>query len=168
MKTNNRYIIVIVAILANFLLIGCRNNTNEIIPSIESEPIIVTTEVPALTDTPAPTDTPTPEPTATVEVATIKSINITVYNLSNVDIGMFSVIDPVTGHQINVSALAVNESLSLESDWPMEVKEFQWALYNNRGELCISASTDITEANTEAHITFTGDGNITNVETAFK
>lgn len=162
MKKTNIYITVAAAMSA-LLLVGCGGKKEENIPSIESEPIVVT-EAPAPTDTPAPTEAPTTVP----EVVTTKSITITVYNLSNVDIGMFSVIDPVTGEQINLDALAPGESLSLESNWPEDTKEFQWALYNTAGELCISASTDITEANTEAHIAFSGDENITDVETAFK
>lgn len=162
MKTHNVYISLALILATSLMLIGCGGKQEDTIPSIESEPIVAATEAPA------PTDAPTPEPTVTAEVAATKSINITVYNLSNVDIGMFSVIDPITGEQINIDALAPGESLSLESNWPADTKEFQWALYNKAGELCISASTDITEANTEAHIAFTGDGNITDVETAFK
>ena len=166
MKIHKLYISLALILTASAMLIGCKSKKEETIPSIESEPVV--TEAPA--PTPEATQAPTaaPEATPIAEESTTKSIIITIYNLSNVDIGMFSVIDPVTGEQINLSALAPGESVSLESNWPKDTKEFQWALYNSAGELCISAATDISEAETAAHIALSGDGNITDVETAFQ
>ena len=167
MKMHSTYISLVLALIPPLMLMGCGSKTEEIIHSIVSEPIVVT-ETPAPTDTPIPTEPPTTEASPTEHEAVLKSITITVYNLSNVDIGMFSVIDPATGEQINLSALAPGESISMESNWPEDTKEFQWALYNSAGELFISAATNITEANTAAHIAFGGDGNITDVKTAFE
>lgn len=95
---------------------------------------------------------------------TTKELTISVLNLSNVDIGMFAVIDPATGAQINVDSLAPGESVSLESNWPTDTEEFHWALYNQSGELCIDASTNISEAKTAVALLLTGEDTIENVE----
>ena len=167
MKVHNLYISLALILTTSLMLIGCGKNT-ETIPSVESEPVTVVTEAPAPTNTPAPTEAPTPDSSSATEDVALKSITITVYNFSNVDIGMFSVIDPVTGEQINLDSMAPGESISLESNWPEDTEEFQWALYNKAGELCISAATNISEAESAAHIAFSGDGNITDVETVFE
>ena len=75
-----------------------------------------------------------------------KPLTISVVNLSDIHIGMFSVIDPVTGEQIDMSSLESGSTISLETNWPVDTQSFQWALYNESGELCIDASTDISSA----------------------
>lgn len=57
-----------------------------------------------------------------------KSLAISALNLSNVDIGMFAVINPVTGEQVNIDSLAPGESVSLESNCPTDIEAFHWVL----------------------------------------
>ena len=113
---------------------------------------------------------PNPETSAKVEqtVSTeTKCITISVLNLSNVQIGMFAVIDPATGEQINLDQLEPGLSVSMECNWPTDVSQFQWALYNMNGELCIESSTDISEAEKSVALVLTGDNTIENVQTLF-
>lgn len=105
--------------------------------------------------------------TATTEIDT-KSLTLNIVNMSGVDIGMFSVIDPVTGEQANLSSLANEESISIEANWPTSVNEFQWALYNMDGGLCIEGKTNISTAETSATLVLTGDGNVEDVEEIFQ
>ena len=100
-------------------------------------------------------------------VAETKSITITVFNLSNVQIGMFSVIDPATGEQMNLDSLEPGSSVSLECNWPSTVEQFQWALYNMNGELCIDASTDITEASESVSLVLLGEDTVEDVKVLF-
>ena len=100
-------------------------------------------------------------------VAETKSITITVFNLSNVQIGMFSVIDPATGEQMNLDSLEPGQSVSMECNWPNDVSLFQWALYNVDGELCMDASTDISEAEKSVILVLTGEGNIDDITALF-
>ena len=105
--------------------------------------------------------------TATTETDT-KSLTLNIVNMSGVDIGMFSVIDPVTGEQANLSSLANEESISIEANCPTSVNEFQWALYNMDGGLCIEGKTNISTAETSATLVLTGDGNVEDVEEIFQ
>ena len=98
----------------------------------------------------------------------IRKLTLSVVNMCGVDIGMVAVIDPVTGEQVNLDSLADEESLSMEADWPSTVKEFQWALYNTDGELCIEGKTDISTAKTSATLLLTGDGDLEKVEELFE
>lgn len=93
-----------------------------------------------------------------------KPLTISVVNLSDIHIGMFSVIDPVTGQQIDMSSLESGSTISLETNWPVDTQSFQWALYNESGELCIDASTDISSANTAVALLLSGEGTVSNVE----
>lgn len=97
-----------------------------------------------------------------------KAITLTVINMCGADIGMFSVIDPSTGEQVNLEALADEESLSLNADWPVDVAELQWAVYNLEGELYMEGRTDISEAEAAATLLLMGEGSIENVETLFQ
>lgn len=103
----------------------------------------------------------------TEEALETKAITISVLNLSNVQIGMFSVIDPATGEQINLDSLEPGQSVSLDCNWPSDVSQFQWALYNMDGELCIESSTDISEAKKSVALVLSGEDNIEDVQTLF-
>ena len=88
--------------------------------------------------------------------------------LSVVNMCMVAVIDPVTGEQVNLDSLSDQESISMEADWPSSVNEFQWALYNTDGELCVEGTTDISSAQATVTLLLTGDGDLEKVEELFE
>lgn len=104
------------------------------------------------------------ESTESSEYAERKSIIITATNECGIDIGMFSVIDPISGEQYNISAIADGQSVSM----PVEITDFQWALYNQNGELCVEATTDISQAESGVTLLLTGDGNLDDVQEIFE
>ncbi len=101
-------------------------------------------------------------------VTDTRFVTLSVINLCGADIGMFSVIDPATGEQVNLDALADGETLSLEANWPAEADELQWAVYNLEGELYMEGSTDITAAETSATLLLMGEGSIDSVDALFQ
>ena len=108
------------------------------------------------------------ETTESSEFAERKSIIITATNECGIDIGMFSVIDPISGEQYNISAIADGQSVSMPVEWPVEITDFQWALYNQNGELCVEATTDISQAESGVTLLLTGDGNLDDVQEIFE
>ena len=89
---------------------------------------------------------------------------LTAINLTGIDIGMFSVIDPATGEQANIGGLKSNERYTFECNWPKDTKEFKWALYNMDGELCIEATTDISKAEQAAFLIMLGKDSVQDVK----
>lgn len=73
-------------------------------------------------------------------------------------------IDPISGEQYNISAIADGQSVSMPVEWPVEITDFQWALYNQNGELCVEATTDISQAESGVTLLLTGDGNLDDVQ----
>ena len=108
------------------------------------------------------------ESTESSEFAERKSIIITATNECGIDIGMFSVIDSISGEQYNISAIADGQSVSMPVEWPVEITDFQWALYNQNGELCVEATTDISQAESGVTLLLTGDGNLDDVQEIFE
>ena len=108
------------------------------------------------------------ESTESSEFAERKSIIITATNECGIDIGMFFVIDPISGEQYNISAIADGQSVSMPVEWPVEITDFQWALYNQNGELCVEATTDISQAESGVTLLLTGDGNLDDVQEIFE
>ena len=108
------------------------------------------------------------ESTESSEYAERKSIIITATNECGIDIGMFSVIDPISGEQYNISAIADGQSVFMPVEWPVEITDFQWALYNQNGELCVEATTDISQAESGVTLLLTGDGNLDDVQEIFE
>ena len=106
--------------------------------------------------------------TESSEYAERKSIIITATNECGIDIGMFSVIDPISGEQYNISAIADGQSVSMPVEWPVEITDFQWALYNQNGELGVEATTDISQAESGVTLLLTGDGNLDDVQEIFE
>lgn len=150
------FILLILAVL----LSGCskeeNTDTTQTPPGTETESVNNTeTEVADNLETEIPSNTET------------KAITISVLNLSDVQIGMFSTIDPATGEQINLDSLEPGQSVSMECNWPNDVSLFQWALYNVDGELCMDASTDISEAEKSVILVLTGEGNIDDITALF-
>lgn len=96
-----------------------------------------------------------------------RALTLSVVNMCGIEIGMVAVIDPVTGEQVNLDSLSDQESISMEADWPSSVNEFQWALYNTDGELCVEGTTDISSAQATVTLLLTGDGNLEKVEELF-
>ena len=96
-----------------------------------------------------------------------RALTLSVVNMCGIEIGMVAVIDPLTGEQVNLDSLSDQESISMEADWPSSVNEFQWALYNTDGELCVEGTTDISSAQATVTLLLTGDGDLEKVEELF-
>lgn len=96
-----------------------------------------------------------------------RALTLSVVNMCGIEVGMVAVIDPVTGEQVNLDSLSDQESISMEADWPSSVNEFQWALYNTDGELCVEGTTDISSAQATVTLLLTGDGDLEKVEEFF-
>lgn len=114
---------------------------------------------------------PSPAPDAAATESTTedtRTLTLSVVNMCGIEIGMVAVIDPVTGEQVNLDSLSDQETISMEADWPSSVSEFQWALYNTDGELCVEGTTDISSAETSATLLLTGDGDLEKVEELFE
>ena len=97
-----------------------------------------------------------------------RALTLSVVNMCGIEVGMVAVIDPVTGEQVNLDSLSDQESISREADWPSSVNEFQWALYNTDGELCVEGTTDISSAQATVTLLLTGDGDLEKVEELFE
>ena len=96
------------------------------------------------------------------------TLTIRVKNICGMSFGMFSMIDPVTGKQENLNAIADREILTLESEWPRDVTVMQWALYDTEGKLLAEAKTDISKATSQVQLTFYGEGSIEKIEESFQ
>lgn len=154
-----RYIhrILAIGILSGCLFLGgCKNTSAPADSSSNSATSQAATPEPATTDA------------SESSVVETRALTLTFINMCNVEIGMVAVIDPATGEQVNLDALSNEESISMEANWPVSVKEFQWALYNSEGELCIEGKTDISTAETAAILVLTGEGNVDKVEEVFQ
>lgn len=108
-----------------------------------------------------------PSPSAST-VADTRTLTISVVNMCGIEVGMVAVIDPVTGKQVNLDSLYDGESISMEAYWPSSVDEFQWALYNTSGELCIEGTTNISSAQTAVSLILTGNNDLEKVEEHFE
>lgn len=103
------------------------------------------------------------------DLALIKSENsipvkFVFVNVSGIDIGMLSIIDPSSMEQMNVAPVDNNSSIEVGANWPKEETKIYWALYNKDGELCIEGNSDITGIKESATIVLSGDGNVTDID----
>ena len=151
-----KYVSVILVIA--LLLAGCgsenaTDNADATKPGSTGE--VVVTEDSATSSDTMVTDT---------DNADTELLVLTAINLTGIDIGMFSVIDPATGEQANIGGLKSNERYTFECNWPKDTKEFKWALYNMDGELCIEATTDISKAEQAAFLIMLGKDSVQDVK----
>ena len=103
------------------------------------------------------------------DLALIKSENsipvkFVFVNVSGIDIGMLSIIDPSSKEQMNVAPVDNNSSIEVGANWPKEETKIYWALYNKDGELSIEGNSDITGIKESATIVLSGDGNVTDID----
>lgn len=94
-------------------------------------------------------------------------LKIHIKNVCGIDFGMFSMIDPATGEQLDLTSVSTNEILTLTADWPIGATVMQWSLYDTDGNLLIGEDTDISKASSEVFLTFEGDGKIEHFEKDF-
>lgn len=168
-KTYIRHILAISIVSGCLLFGGCKNTSAPADSPSSSAASQTATPTPSATPAPTPTNVePSESVSSETPSAETRSLTLSVVNMCGIEIGMVAVIDPVTGEQVNLDSLANEESISMEANWPLSVKEFQWALYNSEGELCIEGKTDISAAETAAVLVLTGDGNVEKVEEIFQ
>lgn len=120
---------------------------------------------------PIPTDEESSE-SASIETSSeadtdTKAINVTVANLSKVDVGMLSVLDPITGEQANVDGIASEGSLAFQCKCPITTKELQWAVYDDAGDLLLESATDLSDCKGTISILLSGEETIDDVDVFF-
>lgn len=80
---------------------------------------------------------------------------------------MFSVFDPMLNQQIDVNEIASDGTLTFSCDWPVDIKDLQWAVYDTQGELLLESTTDITECESSISILLSGEDTIDDVDVLF-
>lgn len=166
-------ITAVMLLCTTLLLGGCASDTKSRTETSDTSQTVETTTPEVISEDTTQTlpaeEKPAPDAQEETGVeAQTRTLTISVANMCGVDIGMFSVIDPVSEEQVNLNALADGELLSMEAEWPVEISNFQWAVYNQDGELYMEGTTDITEAKTSVLIMLKGDGDITDVKEQFE
>ncbi len=99
-----------------------------------------------------------------MDAANTLEISVIVVNLCGVDIGMVAIIDPYTGEQVNLGPLPVDQVMNVSEYWPMDKTDFDIAIYNMAGDLVAESEIDVTGIQESLTITFSGDGDLENVD----
>ena len=159
--------VLIATTFCSLLIIGCNKNITKSLPTTEtlpSEVSEVVSKVPITEEQVTETITAEVATETISEVPDLKTITITVINTSDIHLGMFSAINPITNEQMNFNRLDSGTSLSFECNWPSDITEFQWALYNESGDLCLEAKTNLSGITKTATLLLKGEGSISDVD----
>lgn len=165
-KSFIRHIFTVSILSCCLLFGGCSQNSD----GEDTSSATTASTFPSETVTALPADVSPDSDTSAIESTSedTRALTLSVVNMCGIEVGMVAVIDPVTGEQVNLDSLSDQESISMEADWPSSVNEFQWALYNTDGELCVEGTTDISSAQTTVTLLLTGDGDLEKVEELFE
>lgn len=165
-KSFIRHIFTVSILSCCLLFGGCSQNS----AGDDTSSATTASTSPSETVTALPADVSPDSDTSAIESTSedTRALTLSVVNMCGIEVGMVAVIDPVTGEQVNLDSLSDQESISMEADWPSSVNEFQWALYNTDGELCVEGTTDISSAQTTVTLLLTGDGDLEKVEEFFE
>ena len=165
-KSFIRHIFTVSILSCCLLFGGCSQNSD----GEETSSATTTSASPSETVAALPADVSADSDSSAIESTSedTRALTLSVVNMCGIEVGMVAVIDPVTGEQVNLDSLSDQESISMEADWPSSVNEFQWALYNTDGELCVEGTTDISSAQTTVTLLLTGDGDLEKVEELFE
>ena len=165
-KSFIRHIFTVSILSCCLLFGGCSQNS----AGDDTSSATTASTSPSETVTALPADVSPDSDTSAIESTSedTRALTLSVVNMCGIEVGMVAVIDPVTGEQVNLDSLSDQESISMEADWPSSVNEFQWALYNTDGELCVEGTTDISSAQATVTLLLTGDGDLEKVEELFE
>lgn len=165
-KSFIRHIFTVSILSCCLLFGGCSQNSD----GEDTSSATTASTSPSETVAALPADVSPDSDTSTIESTSedTRALTLSVVNMCGIEVGMVAVIDPVTGEQVNLDSLSDQESISMEADWPSSVNEFQWALYNTDGELCVEGTTDISSAQTTVTLLLTGDGDLEKVKELFE
>lgn len=97
----------------------------------------------------------------------VSKLKIIFTNDLNVEIGMISLIDPITDEQVNVSGLLDGEYIAIDSYIPKDTKELKWAVYNTNGDLYCESTTDLEKANESVWMILCGDGELKKIDVLY-
>ena len=89
-------------------------------------------------------------------------------NSTKEDIGMISILDPVSSKQINLGELPDSKIMKVSLDWPKDKKDFDMAVYNRNGDLVSETKVDISGVTEQVTLLLSGDHNIENVDAKIK
>ena len=148
MKNRILPLCVTLLLICSFLLSGCADHGSD----SRTDTSVTTRETESETES---------------ESIPTRALTINIANMCGTDIGMFSIIDPVSGEQRNLDSLEDKQVISINANWPDSVTEFQWALYNQNGELCSEGRTDISAARESVTLTLNGNGDFESVDESF-
>ncbi len=95
-------------------------------------------------------------------------VKIIISNLTGVDIGMISIIDPYTDEQNNMGELPADTAISLDMDWPSDKTVFEFAIYNVNGELVSISEVDVTGISRGVEIQLTGNNDLEKIDSVVK
>jgi len=91
------------------------------------------------------------------------SVKITVVNQCTEAIGMFSIINPLTEEQMNLSGIGAGDAIVITLDWPTNVTTLDWAVYTQTGELYSESTSDVTGLTESITITLVGTDTIDDI-----
>ncbi|MCR5279193.1 MAG: hypothetical protein K6E19_07090 [Lachnospiraceae bacterium] len=103
------------------------------------------------------------ETSAVEETAETIPVSFYITNLTGVDIGMVSTLDPITEEQIDLGELNAGKVMIINLQWPVESTQFDMAIYNVAGDLVSVSKVDVTGVTSSVTITLSGDNNLDSV-----
>ena len=153
--------------LLTVLLLGCLAGCNDephyeeiINDSPASVSVSVSSTQPVVSE---PVSVDDPASVSSYEEIETIPIKFDIVNSCGGNIGMVSILDPVTGEQLDIGALEAGLMVSIGMDWPVGQNEFDIAFYNVLGEFVCSSEVNIEGVESSVTIMIEGEGNIENV-----
>ena len=157
-----------VIIILSVLLLGCLEGCKEKTPVVESIPetsVSVSVSAPSVEPVVSePVSASEDVSVSSYEAMETKTVKFDIVNTCGGNIGMVSILDPVTGEQLDIGALEAGLMVSIEMDWPVDQNVFDIAFYNVLGEFVCSSEVNIEGVESQVTIMIEGDGNIENVK----
>jgi len=163
MKTRKTAIFIL-----SVLLLGCLEGCKDKTLDVESIPdTSASVSISVSSTEPVVSESVTSDEAASVssnkEMET-KPVKFDIVNSCGGNIGMVSILDPVTGEQLDIGALEADLMVSIEMDWPVDQNVFDIAFYNVLGEFVCSSEVNIEGVESRVTIMIEGEGNIDNVK----
>lgn len=154
---------ILIAILICISLCGC-----DILSSPEQNVVIPTPEAIMPKDDNTSTEVKTAESflsdvNVNQGIADFYQIELSIVNKCGAQIGMLSIIDPISEEQLNLSKIDDRNVLTLTLNWPKNENTIKWALYNSLGELCVELESDLTGMTKSANFEIVGNGDVEDV-----
>lgn len=166
-----RIVLSIVIASVSILFTACEmNSSEEVVSEVVTSEEIITSEETFVSESvdEAVTETELTQEEFAEKFGVMVPMKMNVVNGSQMKVGMFMILDPVSNEGIAIGELDPDGMMNVDLMWPLKINELEWAILDSNKEPYLTGTTDITGFTEGVNIVLLGEETIDDFDVTIK